>query len=462
MQGAFGSLTARLLLVAGLFAALLLIAMGFGSSQMYRASVMRDVDDRLDGDLRALVNSAERLEGNEGLSLREPGDPRYGQTFSGRYWVVLSQGADGWQEIARSASLYDESLRPAAEEIREVIALQGAVVSLTGVGPTDEPLYIRARAVALGEAAEPLVFMAAVNERPIREDVRSFATAVALFILALAALLIITVFFQVRWGLAPLNRLRAEINDIQSGRRRQLSGQVPREVEPLADALNGLIANNRESVERARDRAGNLAHGLKTPLTVMRNALAQEQDPARRDLFDAQLTSMGDIIERHLRTARASATARTPDARTELAPAVARLTGTLRKMYPDRDLIIDTIGLTGAVQVAPHDLDDILGNLLDNAMKWASNRIEITATRSDRRWVLHIDDDGQGLDEQSRRDVLQRGRRLDEDMAGSGLGLAIVKELVEAYDGRFSLAASPLGGLRAEIVLRADTLSAVQ
>jgi signal transduction histidine kinase len=431
----------------------LLMAGALGTSAMYRATVMRDVTDNLDGDLRQLIVTAEVDAATGTIELKEPGDARYDQTFSGRYWLVARVEDTGLTELARSASLYDETLMPTPEQVQAMVEAQGAILSQSGAGPTGESLFMRGRVVALDEVAAPLLFLTAIDVRPVGQDVRAFAATVVAAVSLLALLLMAGVFFQVRWGLAPLNRLRSDIEDIQKARRARLQSDVPREVEPLAAALNALIIDNAQSVERARDRAGNLAHGLKTPLAILHNALEEESDPTRRKLIADQLRAMQDIIERHLRSARASATARLPDQLTDLDETLLRLRRAVARMHGDKPppQLGEPSGISLAV--AQHDLDDILGNLLDNAMKYGAHRVEVGVENDEHRCVIHIDDDGPGLTRQERAQALQRGLRLDETAKGSGLGLAIVQELVEAYRGALTLSESPIGGLRVTVRL---------
>jgi signal transduction histidine kinase len=441
------SLTTRLLIVAALFSALLLASAGFGAARLYGATVMRDVNDRLDGDLRALVSAAEIGIDGRGVDVTGPPDPRYTQTFSGRYWAVWRQSEAGLQGLARSASFYDETLSLDREAAEMILTAQGEVMPLRLAGPTGEPLYLRMRAIALNRSEQRLVFAVALDERPIRQDIRDFTTATLSIVGLLALVLMVTVFLQVRWGLAPLGRMRAEIDAIRSGERTLIDGPVPREVAPLVVALNELIRTHQRSVETARDQAGNLAHGLKTPLSIMRNAIAKDHDEDRKRLFSQQIDAMQASIDRHLRLARAQASARHGDSVTALNEAAEKLARVVGRIYPDKAAALVVEVPSGSVRVERHDLDDMLGNLLDNAMKWSEAQVRLRAQRCGHDWEVTVEDDGPGLKPDQRIAALQRGKRLDETASGSGLGLSIVQELAIAYGGMIGLEKSALGGL---------------
>jgi signal transduction histidine kinase len=275
-------------------------------------------------------------------------------------------------------------------------------------------------------------------------------------------LLLITM-FQVRFGLAPLKRISESLAAIRAGRSEKLEGDFPHEIAPLARETNALIAANHEIVERARTHVGNLAHALKTPLTVMVNeAAGRGDDPLARKVRE-QAAIMRDQVTRHLERARLSARLTVVGTVTEVKPVVTALARTMEKLHHDRGLVIDaevpeTLRFVGERQ----DLEEMVGNLVDNACKWAAGRVSIEAgpapapdRRADAGLRIVVDDDGPGLSEAEREQVARRGNRLDETKPGSGLGLSIVTELAGLYGGKLTLAAAPIGGLRAELVLPA-------
>jgi signal transduction histidine kinase len=280
-----------------------------------------------------------------------------------------------------------------------------------------------------------------------------FPIIVALFLMAAGIL-------GMRQGLTPFRRLREKLTAVRVGEQRRVEGAYPTEVQPLIDDLNALLEDREKAVKRALATAGDLAHGLKTPLAL----LAQEADRARAagdpELAESiahQVERMSRQVNYHLARARAAASGATGSARCSVAVCADALVRTLLKLYAGRALQISaSIPLDLYARVQREDLDEMLGNLLDNACKWANSKITVQASRADAMLVLTLDDDGPGLAPALRTVVLERGVRIDEAAPGSGLGLAIVRDLAELYGGSISLDESPLGGLRARIELPAS------
>jgi len=274
---------------------------------------------------------------------------------------------------------------------------------------------------------------------------------------------------QVRRGLTPVNQLRGRLGAVRDGRARRIEGDYPTEVQPLVDDLNALIDHREDAVRRAQDKAGNLAHGLKTPLAL----LAQEADQVERaghvDLaagIRQEVERMRRQIDYHLAHARAAASAAAPGTRCLVATSVEPLVRTMRRLHPDRGVAVHVTHIPAdlAVPVERQDLDEMIGNLLDNACKWARSRVEVSATAaSDEGRVangaalvaIQVADDGPGLDEGQRNAVLARGVRADVATPGTGLGLAIVRDLAEVYGGSIDLARAESGGLVATLRLPA-------
>jgi signal transduction histidine kinase len=259
----------------------------------------------------------------------------------------------------------------------------------------------------------------------------------------------------VRRGVSPIKQLRTRLAAVHGGRDRQVGGQYPAEVQPLVDDLNALLDQREQMVRKALAKAGDLAHGLKTPLAV----LAQEADRAdaagQRELaatIQEQVDRMRRQVEYHLAHARAAASA--PGARCSVRESVEGLARTLQRLHAERGVSIDVrVPPELTVRGQREDVDEMLGNLLDNACRWARSRVDVAATAQDAAIAIVVDDDGPGLDSRLYSQVLQRGVRADEAAPGSGLGLAIVRELAELYGGTISLDRAPLGGLRARVTL---------
>jgi signal transduction histidine kinase len=267
--------------------------------------------------------------------------------------------------------------------------------------------------------------------------------------------------FQVRFGLAPLKRISDAIADIRSGRAERLEGDFPVEIAPLARETNALIDANHEIVERARTHVGNLAHAIKTPLSVIVNeAVTHAADPFAEKVME-QAELMRDQVARHLERARIAARVSIVGTVTDVAPAVEALRRTMEKIYRDRGIVVEAKADPSArFRGERQDLDEMVGNLVDNACKWATSRVYIealvdAADKPDGNPLLRIivDDDGRGLSEAERAQVSRRGQRLDESKPGSGLGLSIVVDLAALYGGNLTLGGAPTGGLRAELVL---------
>jgi signal transduction histidine kinase len=265
---------------------------------------------------------------------------------------------------------------------------------------------------------------------------------------------------QIRFGLQPLKNLRAGLSAIRRGEAERIPGEYPQDIAPLAQDLNLLLDTNREILERARTQVGNLAHALKTPLSVIVNEVENAPDDVAAKVRE-QAAVMRDQVNYHLDRARAAALAGTLGSVTEVEPVIAALTRTFAKIYRDKDLAIETAIPPGArFRGERQDLEEMAGNLIDNACKWAAMRVSVTVEvrrEDDRSWiVIHVDDDGPGLPPESREQMPKRGRRLDETKPGSGLGLSIVGDVAALYRGSLKLAEAPLGGLRAVLELPGD------
>jgi signal transduction histidine kinase len=264
----------------------------------------------------------------------------------------------------------------------------------------------------------------------------------------------------VRLAIVPFERIRARLGEVRSGTERHLRGAYPSEVQPVVDDLNSLLDHRDETVRRALAKAGDLAHGLKTPLAVLAHEAERARAEGHGDLADTiaqQVERMRRQMDYHLAHARAAASGATVGARCAVLESADGLARTLRRLYADRGIAIDVrTASTHFVRAGREDLDEMLGNLLDNACKWARSRVAIESSATDSTVTIVVDDDGSGLDPSMRDAVLQRGVRADEAAPGSGFGLAIVRDLAELYGGSVELEGSPLGGLRASLRLRSS------
>jgi signal transduction histidine kinase len=278
-------------------------------------------------------------------------------------------------------------------------------------------------------------------------------------LLALVGAALVTAGLSViRRGLSPVAMLRERLSDVRDGRSGRLEGQYPDEVTPLVDDLNGLLDDRERRVARAAARAGDLAHGLKTPLAILAQDVAHAEAAGQHDLaasIQQQVTRMQRHIDSHLAQARAAAGV-SAAARTRVGDAVSGLVRTMERLYADRALAIQAnVPVDTVVRLPIEDFEEMLGNLLDNACKWTKSRVAVTAIADSGHVVIAVDDDGAGLNTGMREQVLKRGVRADEAAPGSGLGLAIVRDLAEAYGGSITLEPSSLGGVSAKLTLPA-------
>jgi signal transduction histidine kinase len=319
-----------------------------------------------------------------------------------------------------------------------------------------QPLRVAASLKSLPGRTEPLVFMAAIDRTNIENDTRQFATFTWTALLILGVGLVIAVFLQVQIGLRPLFSLRNEIADVRKGKAARIARSYPMEIQPLAEQVNRLLDHNQETVERQRTHVGNLAHALKTPLSVML-AEAGSQKGDLPDMVRKQTEVMKAQVDHHLRRARAAARAQLLGERTPIAEVLDEMAVMLERVFEEKAVEIDwrapdELGFRGERQ----DLQEILGNLMENACKWSKRRVRITAGPTGLgQMVVVVEDDGPGLPADQREAALERGARMDETTPGSGLGLSIVVELTRAYGGRITLADSELGGLKVVLELPA-------
>ena len=444
-----GSLARRLVGVALLWALVLLILCALALTGLFRQTVMRDLDDRLARVSEALVAQVEVT--NAALSIGlAPSDPSYGQAFSGRYWQVGVLNGSGFESTLRSNSLADETLPLSSEMLANALTQGGEAVVGNVLGPGDESLRIHLVVYNIEGASGPLVFAAAENRAQADARITRFALAAAGILTVFSIVLAIGVFVQVRMGLAPVLRLGRAVADIRDGRSERISGAYPAELIGLGGELNGLLDHSREVVDRARTHVGNLAHALKTPITVLSNE-ARLNDGTFAELVARQSESMQDQVEHHLRRARAAANAQSLGARTSVEDVVSDLGRTLNKIYGRNGIEVTWSVEPGLIfRGERQDLEDLVGNLMDNGCKWASQNVKVIAkTSAPGSLTISVNDDGPGLSAEARDRVLERGVRLDEQAPGSGLGLSIVSDLARAYGGSFTLQPNAPNGLRA-------------
>ena len=454
------SLALRLFVSAAVWAVCILLITGIVLSSIYRQAVERAFDRRLGVYLRTIVaDLASPDEANDKFP-QSLGEPLFELPLSGWYWQVTRLDPDK-HDVRASRSLFDNGL-PHLQDRGVPAGVDGTRQGYVQ-GPEDQRLRLVERNIDLGDEGHYLVAVAG-DSVEIADEVRSFDQALIITFSILAAVLLVTTMFQVRFGLAPLKRITGSLAAIRSGSAERLAGKFPEEIAPLARETNALIDANREIVERARTHVGNLAHALKTPLSVMVNEAAARTDDPFADKVREQADIMRDQVARHLERARLAARLTVVGSVTDVEPVVTALARTMEKIHRDRGVAIE-VRAEGEARFPGErpDLEEMIGNLVDNACKWAASRVtlEVVHERPDAasgRDVLRVivDDDGRGLSPSEREQVAHRGNRLDETKPGSGLGLSIVVELAALYGGELKLGTAPIGGLRAELVLPAS------
>jgi signal transduction histidine kinase len=450
------SLATRLFLSATAWVVVILIITGIVLSSVYRDATERAFDRRLNLYLRTLIAEVATPDEPPDRQFQSLGEPLFELPLSGWYWQITRTDTEK-AETRASRSLWDKKL-PKLDESADLTA---AGVRLGYVdGPEGQDLRMVERPVDLGADGKFLVSVAG-DASEIFDETRSFDYYLGGTFAALGIVLLLTTIFQVRFGLAPLKRISDSIADIRSGRAERLEGEFPVEIAPLARETNALIDANREIVERARTHVGNLAHAIKTPLSVIVNeASAHAADPFATKVLE-QADVMRDQVAHHLERARIAARLTIIGTVTEVAPAIEALRRTMEKIHRDRGIVIEVQADAQArFRGERQDLEEMAGNLVDNACKWAASRvfIEVRLERTAEPGATPIlrvivDDDGRGLSAAERAQVARRGQRLDESKPGSGLGLSIVVDLAALYGGNLSLGNAPMGGLRAELVL---------
>ena len=456
------SIARRLTLGAGLWSAALLVAGALILTTQYRQAVHRVADERFSAVVDSLAVYAETGEDGAMFLTRIPGDPRFERAFSGHYWQIAKIVDGSPRIVLRSDSLFDAELELSDQLLLNANANRGQAIKQSMPGPIGEPMRTLTKAFQLPDQTTVLIITAAADRRPGDQEISRFRLAVVGILGMFGAGLLLGIFFQVRYGLKPLYQMEQEIADVREGYSEEIKGSYPKELISLATELNTLLRHNKEIVVRARTHVGNLAHALKTPISVILNESAGSSSKLSK-LVQRQASSMATQVDHHLRRASAATRAQALGSRTPVEKSVTDICRTLNKLFSDKNIKIQSSVSDGLVfRGEKQDLDELLGNVLENACKWTKSLVVITARLGDdQRLEIIVDDDGLGLNEQERGMVIKRGERLDEATPGSGLGLSIVNDLVGAYGGKLKLEKSPLGGLRVKLGIPAASRKSV-
>jgi signal transduction histidine kinase len=447
------SLSRRLVLLAAIWCLGLLAVTGVALTALFQRQAIDHFDEGLLDTVNGLY-SGSSVEPDGTVDAPPLTDSRATRAYSGKYWEIAEASGGRLHALSRSRSLWDSALEGPKGGPAALTASPGKPVYYNAVGPVKEPLRAAALLTELPGRSAPVIFMAAEDRTPVDEAVRDSAAVTGGALVVLGLGLVLVVFIQVRVGLAPLFALRREVADVRIGKAEQVAGDYPSELKPLAEELNALVAHDQEVMERQRTHVGNLAHALKTPLSVMM-AEAERTPGPLAEVVTRQAEAMQGQVDHHLRRARAAARAQGSRDRTAVAPVLEELAHALERIFRDRSMVIDWRADDDLVfQGERQDLMEIVGNVLENACKYGDDRVRAVAAPSGpSRLTLVVEDNGAGLPAARRQEVLKRGARLDESAPGSGLGLSIVDDLARAYGGSVGLSDSALGGLKVRIEL---------
>lgn len=436
------SVGARLLVFASVVMVLLLPLAGWVIAQAFERSALEGLQARVEAYAGALAGLVEVNDRREVVLSRSPQELSFEQVYSGWYWQLHHRD----RVLLTSRSLWDSSLplQPSAGEPRRELRLRG---------PRDEALTAISLQLNLPRLTEPVELVVSAPLEEIRPEISAFNRVLVVSLGSLGAMLLVIFALQIRWGLAPLRRMKRELQAVRSGARDRLDPRLPSDLRDVAEVMNQVLAHQEALIQRARSTAGNLAHALKTPLATLRLRLqsnAPDVDGMQRDLRQIR-----DIVEHHLMRAAAAGRAAGRHQRTDLRGAIEPVIDAVRGMLLRGRPVRIELHFEGHADVMmdPQDLQELVGNLLENAAKWARERVDLYVDVRPYQVGLRVDDDGPGIPEAERQRAVARGVRLDVQSVGSGLGLAIVRDIAELYAIEFRLEQSATGGLSAQVTL---------
>lgn len=437
-----GSLSRRMIIIAAGWITLLLIAGGLALDRVLVNAVSDNFDDQMEYVLTAMIASSEIGPDGEVRLNRPLGDQRFLEPNSGLYWQISGRNKMPFP----SRSLWDRTLRvdfshtDSEPHFRNSSEFAG------------EPLRIVERAIVLPDSQTRWIFMVAQSRESLDAQITELRTVLATAFAVLAFGLIIMAALQTFYGLWPLRDVRREIAAMRSGKQRRIQEVLPDEVMPMVNELNALLDHNEKQAEEARRHAGNLAHALKTPLTVIMNS-ATAQAPDLTETVIREATTMRRQVDHHLARARAVGRRGHSHSRAEVWQSLESVERAVGRLY--RHVRLDMAGNKEvAVRVERQDLDEMIGNLVENAAKYGGGSVFVTVEDQGEMVAIIIEDDGRGIPEKDRARIFDRGVRLDSGKPGTGLGMAIVRDVAEIYNGTIELDESEdMGGLLVRLKL---------
>ena len=442
------SLAVRLFFSATIWIMFTLISAGLLLSDLNEKSNFKAFDDRLNLLLETLIG-ASRVDSSDGITVVSTiGDPRFFQPYSGWYWQVNSES----KTLVRSRSMWDQVFTS------DKRLIGGRSQFINNVGRSGEQNYIEKKKLHIIERnisfpgiSNPITFIVSGDTEEYQQNVNKFDKTLSTILFILGAGLMIAVFLQVKFGLLPLNKIKASLFKVRNGDEQKLIDPYPLEVQPLASEINELLDHNSKIIERAKTHVGNLAHVLKTPLAVISNEI-KSQDTTMHN----QVVLMKRHIDRYLKKAHLESMGKASKEKINIIILMEKMIKIFNKLYPNIEITLTHKIKEALVFGSMDDMEEVIGNVIENACKYGNKKIivEIRTYKEDDIKLI-FSDDGRGLSTEEMNKVFARGFRLDEQKPGTGLGLNIVKDIVETYmKGKVSLNKSQkYGGLEVNIFL---------
>ncbi len=443
------SLALRLFLSASVWIIFTLFSGGLLLSNVFRESTQKAFEDKLNFFMETLIG-ASRVDSTSSITVvSELGDPRFFRPYSGWYWQIneksktLVRSRSMWDQvftldkrlIGGRAKFIDEALRQTAQN---------------DPGVSSQNLVVIQREISFPGMSTPITFMVSGNTNEFEKNISRYNNILVSSLVLLGLGLFVSVFLQVKYGLLPLEKIKNSLFKIRNGDATKLEDIYPTEISPLAKEINTLLDHNEKIISRAKMNVGNLAHALKTPVAVIKNHITVKKND---DVIDSQMIVIENYINKYLQKARASATSKLKKTKIDIIEIIKKMMQIFKKINPELKIIFKSNNEKFLIAGSEDDIDEIIGNIMENACKWTKTQVIIEIFKTSKDQIkLCISDDGPGLPEKKMKEVFNRGFRLDEQTQGTGLGLNIVKDAVENFSGSVWLEKSKFGGLKVNII----------
>lgn len=443
------SLALRLFLSASVWIIFTLFSGGLLLSNVFRESTQKAFEDKLNFFMETLIG-ASRVDSTSSITVvSELGDPRFFRPYSGWYWQINEKS----KTLVRSRSMWDQVftldkrlIGGRAKFIDE--ALRQTTQNNPGV--SSQNLVVIQREISFPGMSTPITFMVSGNTNEFEKNISRYNNILVSSLVLLGLGLFVSVFLQVKYGLLPLEKIKNSLFKIRNGDATKLEDIYPTEVSPLAKEINTLLDHNEKIISRAKMNVGNLAHALKTPVAVIKNHITAKKND---DVIDSQMIVIENYINKYLQKARASATSKLKKTKIDITEVIKKMRQIFKKINPELKIIFKSNNEKFLIAGSEDDMDEIIGNVMENACKWTKTQVIIEIFKISKDQIkLCISDDGPGLPEKKMKEVFDRGFRLDEQTQGTGLGLNIVKDAVKNLAGSVWLEKSKFGGLKVNII----------